>query len=582
MPEPPERDLFELAMRLGPTSVEPVARVVNPEAVSYQEGHKETFWVSDLAEGGAHTIQATLKVVSEHAYWYVDDALDFSVDDLKNAADAFDLEIYPLITRSFGDIWDPGVDNDPRLTVLHTPLGGGAAGYFGSQDEYPRQTHPHSNQREMIYMDGGRLKPGSRLYLGVLAHEFQHAVHWNLDSGEDSWVNEGMSEVAKELAGYRAFSVDAFLMRPDTQLNYWPSYLGNSAPHYGASALFLSYLAQHYGGYQRLMELVQEPADGIDGIEAYLRPYGKTFLDVFKDWVVANYLDAPEGVFGYSDRDVRVHDMNLVLRYGEKEDELPQFSARYVDLRLREGDAVVSFQGDLDVSQVETMCLSGRHCWWSNRGDSIDSTLTREFDLSGLNRATLEFWTWFRLEQGWDYVYIEVSTDGGTTWTILEGRYTTAENPVGNNFGTGLTGSSDGWVQEKIDLSSYVGKRVLLRFEYITDDAAYLDGLVIDDVAIPELGFFDDAEQNRGWQARGFVRTNNLLPQDYLVQVIEKETDGEVSVRNLVLDEDREGQILIEGFGSRLKHVVIVVSPVTRGTHQPARYTLTISPAKGR
>ena len=46
----------------------------------------------------------------------------------------------------------------------------------------------------MIVMDGDWLRPGSRQYFSVLAHEFQHAVHWNQDLGEDVWVNEGMSE----------------------------------------------------------------------------------------------------------------------------------------------------------------------------------------------------------------------------------------------------------------------------------------------------------------------------------------------------------------------------------------------------
>ena len=578
--EPPDRDLFELALRLRPTSGESISRVANPEPVTYQEGHRQTFWVSDTIGSRAYTVEATLKVVSKHAYWYVDDTLDLPIEGLEEAAEVYESRIHPSITASFGDIWNPGVDNDPRLTVLHTPLTG-VSGYFGSSDEYPRETHPRSNEREMIYIDGIRLKPGSRAYLGVLAHELQHAVHWNLDPGEDAWLNEGMSEVGKELAGYRASFVNAFLARPGTQLNYWPDEPGRTGPHYGAATLFVSYLAQHYGGYGRLKELAQQPADGINGGDAYLMPYGTTFLDVFKDWVVANYLDAAEGAFGYPDRSVRVRDVDIVVAYGDREDMLPQFAAHYIDLRLGEGDAVVSFQGDSEVAQVGTRCHSGRHCWWGNRGDSIDSTLTREFDLSGLNRATLEFWTWFRVEEDWDYGYIQISDDGGRTWAILEGRHTTSDNPIGNNFGEGLTGSTEGWVEEKVDLTPYVGGKVLLRFEYVTDDAVFLDGFVVDDLSIPELGFFDDAERDRGWEAEGFRRIDNALPQDYAVRVIEVPTDGEVSVRDVPLNEDRRGEILIEGFGSRLGHAVIVVSPVTPHTRQPARYTLSIRQADG-
>ena len=578
MPEPPERDLYELALRLRPSSGEPAPRVVNLSPVSLREGLHETFWVSDPIEVRAYTVEAALVLVSENAYWYVDDELELSVDGLNRAAEAFEREIRPIMTRSFGDIWSPGVDNDPRLTILHTSLRG-VAGYYGSQDEYPRQTHPQSNQREMIYMDGGRLKPGSREYLGVLTHELQHAVQWNLDSGEDSWVNEGMSEVAKELAGYRADFVDLFLRDPDTQLNYWPDDIRDSPAHYGAATLFLSYMAQHYGGFDSLKDLVREPLDGINGVEAHLSAYGATFLDVFADWVVANYLDAPDGPYGYADRSVAVRDVETMADYGEWKDTLPQFAARYIDLRLEHGDALVSFQGDSQVKEFGTSCRSGLSCWWSNRGDSIDSTLTREFDLSDLSSATFEFWTWFEIEEDWDHAYVEVSTDGGLTWTIMEGRHTTLDNPVGNSFGHGFTGGSGGWVSEAMDLTPFVGGRVALRFEYITDDAVYLDGFVIDDVAIQELGFFDDAEGDRGWQAAGFVRTANKLPQDYLVQVIEESVDGKRFVRRVSLDDEKNGRTLLEGFGTSLEHAVVVVSPVTRGTHQAAHYTLKIERA---
>jgi len=413
----------------------------------------------------------------------------------------------------------------------------------------------------------------------VLAHEFQHAVHWNIDSGEEAWINEGLSEVAKELAGYRASFVDLFLRNPDTQLNYWPDEIGTSGPHYGAATLFLSFLAQHYGGYNRLEELAQRQEDGINGIGAYLSDYDVSFESVFKDWVVANYLDASEGRFSYPDRNVRVREVDLMFDYGEKEDTLPQFATRYVDLRLSNGDALVSFEGDSIATQVGAGCHSGRYCWWGNRGDSIDSKLTREFDLSGLTSATLEFWTWFSLEKDWDYAYVEVSVDGGDTWTILKGRHTTSENPIGNSFGNALTGDSDGWVQESIDLTPYVGDKVLVRFEYVTDDTVYLDGFVIDDIEIPELGFFDDAEQDNGWQAEGFKRIDNALEQDYFVQVIEVATDGVTLVRDVELDADRKGELLVEGFGSRIEHAVIVISPITRDTHHPARYSLSISPS---
>jgi hypothetical protein len=146
----------------------------------------------DLIDGSVYTVGATLQVVSEHAYWYADDDVNVTADSLKAASEAFETNIYPVLTGFFGDIGSPGVDIGPRLTVLHTPLRG-LSGYYSSLDEHARQVHPYSNQRKMLYMDSARLEPGTLVYLGVLAHELQHALHWSVDHGEDAWVNEGMS-----------------------------------------------------------------------------------------------------------------------------------------------------------------------------------------------------------------------------------------------------------------------------------------------------------------------------------------------------------------------------------------------------
>ena len=130
-PEPPDRDLFELAIRLRDGVSPDVPRTVNPDPVSYDVGHSETFSVTDLIDRNNYDVTATIRHVSDNAYWYVDDSLNLTVADLQKASLAFEDQIRPRIVESFGDIWSPGVDNDPRLTILHTPLRA-AAGYFGS------------------------------------------------------------------------------------------------------------------------------------------------------------------------------------------------------------------------------------------------------------------------------------------------------------------------------------------------------------------------------------------------------------------------------------------------------------------
>ncbi len=170
-----------------------------------------------------------------------------------------------------------------------------------------------------------------------------------------------------------------------------------------------------------------------------------------------------------------------------------QFAADYIEVKLPAGEATFTFDGADTVPLLANEPHSGRGQWWSARGDSIDTTLTRELDLTGLASATLRFWTWFDIERWFDYGYVEVSTDGGATWKALPGRHTTDDDPLRQAYGPGYTGKSGGgeepeWVEESIDLTPFAGGRVLLRFEYVTDGGVNTPGWAIDDISVPELG----------------------------------------------------------------------------------------------
>jgi len=155
----------------------------------------------------------------------------------------------------------------------------------------------------------------------------------------------------------------------------------------------------------------------------------------------------------------------------------------------------------------------------------MESTLTREFDLTAVDHATLTFSTWYDTERDYDYAGVAVSTDNGCTWQTLAGQHTTDANPLGQNLGNGFTGHSGGgdapaWVDESMDLTPYAGKQVLVRFFNLTDQSYHGSGLAIDDVAIPEIGFADDAESDLGWEANGFLRSVNAAALDWAVQAI--------------------------------------------------------------
>jgi bacillopeptidase F (M6 metalloprotease family) len=146
---------------------------------------------------------------------------------------------------------------------------------------------------------------------------------------------------------------------------------------------------------------------------------------------------------------------------------------------------------------------SGNYEWYSGKGDNLNNVLTRKLTLP--TKAQLKFWTWYDIELEWDYGFVEVSNDNGTSWSTVNGSITTNSDPNGNNQeGNGITGSSGGWVHATFDLSHYGGQKMMLRLRYKTDGATQGMGWTIDDISIK--GFSDDVESgNQGWDANGWT-----------------------------------------------------------------------------
>ena len=173
------------------------------------------------------------------------------------------------------------------------------------------------------------------------------------------------------------------------------------------------------------------------------------------------------------------------------------------------------------------------------------------------------------------------STDGGETWDILSNEHTTTTNPSGNSYGPALTGLSGGgeraeWSLEAFDLSPYAGREVLVRFEVVTDEALNHPGLVVDDISIPELGYADDVEEGAGgWQAAGWLRVTDHVPQEFVVQLITL-GDGTL-VERMPLDEENRGRLILRGLGRQIDRAVLVVSALGKATTEPAVYSYRIT-----
>ncbi len=206
-------------------------------------------------------------------------------------------------------------------------------------------------------------------------------------------------------------------------------------------------------------------------------------------------------------------------------------------------------------------------------------TLTQTYDLTDVSGPiSLSYWMWYDLEKDFDYVYLVASTDG-EYWKILHTPSGTAENLTGNNYGWGyndLSGGGPEWVLEEVDLYEFAGERVQLRFEYITDAAVNGEGFLLDDVAIPQIGYFSDFEQDDGgWQAEGWVRIQNVLPQTYRLALIRQ--GRTTTVEEISLSADNTAYIPLV-FADGVREITLVVSGTTRFTRQKTAYRFELLP----
>ena len=119
----------------------------------------------------------------------------------------------------------------------------------------------------------------------------------------------------------------------------------------------------------------------------------------------------------------------------------------------------------------------------SRYGNSKDATqsyfnLAPAINLTGRTNPRAEFAVKFATEPGYDYARIQISTNAGSTWTNLSGRYTKTLGGLPSYAGIKY------WVFEQINLTPYIGQNIKLRFYYYTDSGTPGDGIYIDDFRI--------------------------------------------------------------------------------------------------
>ena len=300
----------------------------NRDSREYVVGDQVIFWAWDLTVMPPAWIQpaATCRAVGDHCYLFVaDDQWNVHMDQSDVDLIMPYLEDYTLNSTEYGVIemdetmFGPipdELDNDPKIIVFYSALGSfmGTSfdGYFSAYnqvtEQQAQQMNPpgHSNECEMIYMTCFPLNPTDLIRISVLAHELQHMIHWLGDVNEDTWVNEGCSELAMVYFGFPDPIVQ-FPSNPDNTLTSWDQGFAD----YVKVMLFFTYLEEHFNtpADSLIKDIVSEPANSIAGITNQLIENGYTipFEAIFVNWTIANFLDDPDvgnGQYNYENLDL--------------------------------------------------------------------------------------------------------------------------------------------------------------------------------------------------------------------------------------------------------------------------------------
>ena len=580
----PQNNILELATRLKGISQPPVQLMTTPQ--EFFLGDSRNFWSLDVDKNEYRNLEAELRYKSANLYFWVEKGIDYDPGLIDRLADTFETRIYPTNREFFGSEWIPGVDNDPHFNVLFANgLGRDVAGYFSSTDSIMPEIERYSNSAEMVYISAENMAMNETYTYGVLAHEFQHIIHWNLDRNEPSWVNEGFSELASDINGFKVGGHENwFALQPDLQLNFWPGDdQGNSIPHYGASYLFMKYFLNQFG-VENTQKVVAEQLNGFEGfdsaigdvfIKSEMDGFASPIDNVFQNWTIANYLQdnqTDNGIYGYGENSQNPQFFateDVGCNTGFLERTVNQYGTDYISISC-DKPFTIQVNGSSLVNLLPVDPYSSKFYLWSNKGDESHMTLNQTFDFRGIDTPiNLKYQVWFDLERDYDYVYLTASEDGDH-WQIIQTPSCTTEDPTGANYGCGYNGKSEGWVEEIVDISQFAGKEVTLQFEYITDAAVNGEGLLIDDFQIDALDYFSDFEvDSGGWMNNGFVRVQNHLPQNFGVSLVKLSDTPDVLKFQPVKGEDINIQVENPELYSE---IILIISGMTRLTQQNAMY----------
>ncbi|MHA1973288.1 MAG: hypothetical protein ACTSW1_09855 [Candidatus Hodarchaeales archaeon] len=297
------------------TPLSHIREVHDTNAASQTLGSTRLFWVPNIETGEHYQINATLKSGGQYGLIY-SNLTSYYDTYIPALNETFETLIYPTLTEFFGEPVD--LDNNGKVIILLFDIidgySGGqyVAGFFYPLNQYLNsELYPsqrYSNEGEIIHID--QLGVVNNDY-EVIAHEFQHLIHFGNDDDEDLWLDEGASMFSEYLIDRDPFTTTTsyknyFQSNPDVSLTYWDydNTQNLVMANYAAAYAFYRYIAEKYGGASTIQNIVKSTTNGVSSVEEGLNAIGYevSFQEVFRNWTIANLLDdisIYNGTYGY-------------------------------------------------------------------------------------------------------------------------------------------------------------------------------------------------------------------------------------------------------------------------------------------
>ncbi|MCD6383542.1 MAG: hypothetical protein J7L88_03680, partial [Thermoplasmata archaeon] len=296
----------------------------------------------------------TLRYTGTYCNIYVDTRVSVSDATINSMGSLFDSKIFPTDTSWFNKKGDVTF---AYIYIYPMDGGGGVGGYF----------NPYTPNN--IYIDSYDLSWADE----IMAHEFQHLIHYREDPNESTWLNEGCSD----LAAYVNFGLSASGLR--SHLYYFYRFPNNNLldfrdgvygiDDYGAAASFMIYLMEKYGGKNFIRNLVHNTQNSATSITSTLSSHGysKDFWAVFNDWKVALLLDTTsygDGQYGFTSYNMKVSDSAMSATFSSypvsysTPSELKSYAPYFYKMTDGMENLGITFQGENSQFNVRLVMMS--------------------------------------------------------------------------------------------------------------------------------------------------------------------------------------------------------------------------------